>query len=387
MKARFTLLSLILLAPSLAFAATFAEKRTLVLSEPPPDNVYLAGTNVTVRTPLPADLSVAGVNVNVLAPVTGDVLAGGGTIDLEEPVAGDVRMAGARIIVNGPVGGDVVAAGGSIQVAGKSRDMRLFGGTVDVSGGSSGPVTIYGADITLSGQYDGDVEIIASDRFTIAEGTHIHGVLRYNAPQQADVPASAVIDGGTTYTGSYSYVPTNAEAKRFALLGSGIFFIVRALALMIAAGLLAGLFPAFARIFSARTVAASGRRMSLLALLGFGLIVATPFLILALVLSFVGGAIAIVLGLAYLLSLFLSYLYAGILVGGAIRERVMRGRAPGIITWKDALLGMLVFFLLGSIPFVGWAISLVLVCLAFGALASAFYAFSFAKSADDPDEF
>lgn len=385
MKAHLTVLGLLLVAPWLASAATFAEDKTLIVDNPVPGNAYLAGTTVTVRTTLPADLAAAGGTVNVLAPVAGDVLIAGGTIDLEDAVEGDVRLAGGKVVVNGPVSGDVVAAGGRVEVRGIARDMRIAGATVSVTGGATGPVTIYGADIMVAGEYQGDVEIIASDRFVLAEGTRIHGVLRYNAPQQVEVPASAVIDGGVTYTGSYSYVPTSAEAQRFALFGAGLFFLVRALSLMIAAGLLAGLFPVFTTMLAERTLAASARRMSLLALLGFALLVATPVLVLFLLVSFVGGAVALLLGFAYLCALILAYLCAGILVGGAIRERLLRRPTNGVITWKDALLGMLVFFLLSSIPFIGWALTLVFMCLSLGALAAAFYASAFGRTSGDDE--
>jgi len=369
MTARWTTLGLLLfLLPSFAMAATFAEKRDIVLSDPPPDNAYLAGTNVTIRTQLPADLAAAAAFIGIDAPVTGDVLVGGGTVNLNAPVSGDLRAVAGRITIDAPVGGDIVAAGGTIRVSGTSRDMRLFGGTVNVTNGSKGLVTIYGADVNLSGDFAGDVEVFASDHFTVGENTHIRGVLRYNAPQQVEVPATAVIDGGTTYTGSYSYVPTNAEAKKFALFGAGIFFIVRALALMIAAGLLVGLLPIAATTLVRRTLQVPLRRSSLTALLGFGIIVATPVFIVLLIVSVVGIGIALVLGLLYLLTLVLAYLYAGALTGAAIRRTLSRKKGTYSVSWRDAAFGMLAFFLVGSIPFVGGLITLVLLCLALGGL-------------------
>lgn len=382
---RFTLLALlILILPSFAQAATFAEQKTLVLSSAPPDNTYLAGASVTVSAPLPADLAAAGGSVTAYSPIGGDALIAGGTVDLEAAIAGDVRAIGGSVLVTAPVGGDVVVGGGTIKVSALARDMRLFGINVQATGGATGPVTIYGADVMLSGNYTGDVEVIASDHLTIGPNTHIRGALRYNAPTQADIPASSSVDGGVTYTGSYAYVPTNAEAQKFAIAGAGVFFIVRALALMIAAGLLAGLFPQFSEILAERVFTRRYVRTSLFALLGFGVLIATPVLILLLTVSFVGGALALLLGAAYILLLFLSYIYAGILAGGALRHALTK-RSFTLISWKNAIGGMLALFVLESIPYIGWIITLVSVCLTLGAIVITLYLFAFRRDASWQD--
>jgi len=376
---------LVLMLPALASAATFAEDKTLVLSSTPPDNTYLAGVSVTVSAPLPADLAAAGGTVTTYSPIGGDALIAGGTVHLQEAVHGDVRAVGAQVTIDAPVTGDVVIAGGTVNVSAPARDVRLFGANVQATGGAQGPVTIYGADVTLDGDYAGDVEIIASDRLTIGPNTHIHGVLKYNAPQQAEIPASSVVDGGVTYTGSYAYVPTNAEAQKFAIAGAGVFFIVRALSVMVAAGLLAGLFPMFSEPLAKRIFTRRYAHASLLALLGFGLLIATPVLILLLMVSFVGGGIALLLGSAYVLLVFLSYIYAGILAGGATRYLITK-RSATLISWQDAILGMLLFFIVGSIPYLGGIITLVAICLTLGSIVSALYLFAFRRSASWQNE-
>lgn len=374
---------LILLFPLTGLAATFAGEETLTLSEPVADNAYVAGANVTVSTDLPADLTVAGGSVAIYAPVMGDVLATGGTVVIEKPVGGDVRVAAGRVHITSDVAGDIAAAGGTVNVSGKARGLYIFGGNVQVTGGASGPVTIYGSDISLSGDFTGDVEIIASDRFTVGEGTHIAGTLRYNAPEQAAIPATAAIDGGATYTGSYAYVPTKEEARKFAIAGAGIFLIVRTLAGMIVAGLLVGLFPQFAGRVADMALTSGGRRTSLFALLGFGLLVATPLLILLLLLSFVGAGIALLLGVLYLLLLLLAYIYAGVIAGAALRRHAFsRFTQNREITWKDAVLGVLVLNLVGIVPVVGSFVKFVLAIVAAGILASITYRFAF-KSNDE----
>lgn len=367
------------LVPGMAFASTVRADRTLVVSEALPDNAYLAGTDVNIAAALLEDLLALGGTLTVSAPVGGDATLVGGSIRIDRPVAGDVRAAAGHIAVSAPVGGDLVLGGGTVEVSGTASSTRIAGGTVRLTGGAGGPVVLYGADVHIAGEFVGNVEVVASDAFTVAEGTIIHGTLEYNAPQQAELPASAVVDGGVEYTGSASYLPTNEEAKTFALAGAGVFFIVRVIAAVIAAGLLAGLFPVFTRQIVDRTLTRSPRRFVLHALLGFAAAVAAPVLILILMLSFVGLAVAFMLGLAYLLLLMLGFLYAGILAGAALMRGLLKRQH---VSWRAAVLGMLVLYLIGVIPGFGALVVLILMAAAMGSILSITYSFAFSRNDD-----
>lgn len=365
-----------LFVPQAAFASTAISARTLVIYEPIAENTYLAGTDVTVAAPIGGDLVAAGGTLGMAAMVAGDATLAGGTVSVRRPVAGDLRIAGGQVTVEAPVSGDLLALGASITASSSAREVRLAGGQVHLEG-AAGDVTIYGADVYLSGTIAGDVTVTASDKLSLADGTHITGTLRYNAPQQAGVPPGGAIDGGIEYTGSSPILPTNEEAKRFALAGAGVFFLVRVIAALVAAGLLAGLFPELTDRVAERTLGRSTRRFVLEALLGFGVIVAAPVLILLLLVSFVGIALAAIIAAGYVLLLLLSYLFAGILAGHALMRGVLKRTR---ITWRTAVLGMLALHLIGSIPWVGGIAVAVLTAASTGALVSIFYRFAFRRA-------
>ena len=225
--------------------------------------------------------------------------------------------------------------------------------------------------------------VVASDRLSILPGTHIAGVLKYDAPAQAEIPADAVIAGGVTYTGSSSFLPTNEEAHRLAVAGLGVFFVVRIIALLVAAGLVAGLFPLLANAVAERALDSSLRRLVLLTLLGFAVVVAAPVLILLLLVSFVGTGVAILLGIFYALLLAFSYLFAGLLAGAALARGISKRR---IVSWRDAVLGMLVLALVGAIPVLGGLVALILMLAAAGALISISYRFAFGRAEGAEDD-
>lgn len=371
-----------LLLPAHAYAATYLSARTLVISESATDNVYLAGTDVTVAAPLPLDVMAVGGTISLAAPVAGDAMLAGGTVSVDRPVGGDLRAVGGQIIVTTPVAGDVSLAGGSVTASTSASDIRIIGGTVRVSG-SGGNATIYGADVHLSGTFAGDVDVIASDRLTLEEGTVIEGTLRYDAPQEAAVPETATVTGGITYTGASSFLPTVEQAKTFAIAGASVFFVVRILAVLIGAALLAGLFPIFSQRVADRALARTPGRFALLALLGFAVVFATPVLILILLLSFVGAAVALLLLVVYLLLLMLGYLYAGVLAGAALGRGLFKRER---VTWKLALLGMLVLYLIGTMPVLGGLIASILFLAATGSIVAIAYRFAFAHFSESEPE-
>lgn len=372
---------LLLALPVAASAATVVAKRTLVVSEPPVDNAYLAGTDITVTVPSPADVLATGGTITLAGTVAGDALLAGGTIDITRAIAGDVRAAGGSIVIDAPVKGDLMVIGGAVNASTTAANTHIIGGVVRLAG-SGGPTVVYGSDVYLSGDFAGDVEVIASDRLQLGENTHIAGVLKYDAPQEASIPSSAEVVGGVTYIGGSSYLPTVEDAKKFAVAGASVLFVVRVIAVLIAAGLLAGLFPVFTQMVADRALAHSPSRFILLCLLGFAILVATPVLILILAISFVGLGLAFLIGAAYILLLMLGYLYAGILAGAALGRGLLKREQ---MTWQLALLGMFVLYLIGAVPGIGAFVGFVLATTAIGSIAAIAHRFAFRRPVVDID--
>lgn len=368
----------LLAVPSFADAATVAAHRSVTFSDTSPDNAYIAGGTVTVTGPINGDLTTGGGTVATYAHVSGDALALGGTVLIAKPVDGDIRAIGGRVSIVASTTNDVFAAGGSVSVTGTAGDIVAVGSNVELSASTTGDVNAYGADVELSGFYDGNVMVVSSNRFSIAPGTHITGTLHYKAPQQVSLPESAHVDGGASYTGSYAYVPTSEEVHRYAIAGAAIFFVVRALAGVIVAGLIAGLFPAFAIAVNDRVLLGRPRRTILLGLLGFALAVATPILLVLLFLSFVGVGVALILGAMYALLIFLSYAFTGIIVGAFLRHALLyRLRGVRNFSWQDAVLGTLVVHAIELIPTIGFPLVCILAALAAGAIATLAYMYAF----------
>lgn len=368
--------------PGAVSAATLTSARTVVVSEPVSENLYVAGSDVTLAAPLGGDLVASGGTLSVSSTIAGDAALAGGKVEVRKAVQGDVRAVAGELFVDGAISGDLVAAAGTIFASTTATDMHLLGVSVRVAG-SGGNVMVYGADVYLSGLLKGDVLVTASDKVFIAEGTQILGSLKYDAPQQVVVPASAVVRDGVTYTGSSAFLPTNEEAKRFALAGAGVLLIVRILAIVIAAGVVAGLFPSLAAMVVERTLRRTPRTAALFALLGFATVVATPVLILFLLISVVGFALAVILTALYVLLLMLAYLYAGLIAGAALSRALFK---KDRISWRTAVLGTLALTVVSSVPVLGMVVVCLLTSAALGALIAIAYRAGFSRGNNPLEE-
>ena len=354
--------------------ASFAAAQSLLAASSSPGNAYAAGVSVVVTAPTASDLSVIGGNIVSAAPVGGDALLFAGSISSRAPVAGDLRAAGGSISVEKAITGDLVALGLSVYNSGH------VGGSVFIAAlnttlteGASGPVIIYGNNVSLAGDFASDVKVVASGRLTLAPGTKIHGVLSYEAPETAIIPASATITGGTEYT-NISYLPDSGTSHTLAFISVGLFLLVRILGALILAGLLTGLFPRLAEIMTKRAYDARLRNILLTTLLGFATIFATPILIVVLALTFVGIGVALLILIFYILIVFLALLYAGILLGSILVRRYARRE---IVLWHDGVLGMLALSLIALVPYVGLFIVILLMIFSAGELLLVFFDFAF----------
>ncbi len=373
-----TILSIVL--PSLTFAATIGAEKSVTLTVPPPDNTYLAGSSIRIAAAIPADLSLLGGSVTVDAPVAGDLLGVVGTMIVNASTTGDVRILGLHVLVPANTGGDLAVAGGTVISTGAAKDVLIAATNIEARGTATGPVRLYGADVTIDGTYSGDVTVIATDRFTLGSNAHIGGTLRYNAPEQVSVPATATVAGGTTYIGSYRYVPTNQEVQTFALFGIGIFVIVRALSAFIIAGILAGIFPVFTSIVVGQTMTGTVRRTLLMVALGASILLGMPVVAVLLLASFVGLTLSLLIGSAYVVFAILAQAFAGIIFGALLRKYIfVRVRGNTKFIWRDAAIGALVLYFVNKIPFIGFWIVIAFTLFAAGLLGTILFQFVFPK--------
>lgn len=358
--------------------ASFHAGQSLIAASSSPGNSYAVGASVVLTAPVSGDFSAVGGSVITASPVAGDELLLGGSVSSRSTIAGDLRAIGGSINVTEPVGGDLIAMGFSVEdserVTGTTFVVAL---NTTLSGGADGPVSIYGNNVALGGNFRGDVTIIAGGHVGLAPGTVIHGKLSYQSPDVASIPDTASIVGGVTYTNA-SYLPDVGTSRLLAYLSIGFFLVARIIGTLILAGLLAGLFPFFARSIVERFERMRVREMLLLLLLGFGVFVATPIVIGLLMLTFIGIGLAILLLILYALLFLLAFIYAGIIAGNVLARRFQHRKH---VLWHDGIVGMAIVSLILLVPFIGIAVVFLLAFFSAGLLLQMFFRFAFPHEA------
>lgn len=363
--------------------ASFTAGQSLIAASSSPGNSYAAGASVVLTAPVAGDFSAVGGSVITAAPVAGDGLLCGGSISSRSSVAGDLRAIGGSITIAEPVGGDLIAMGLSVEDSGKaSGSVFIIALNTTLSNGADGSVTIYGNNVALGGDFRGDVTVVAGGHVGLAPGTVIRGKLSYQAPDVATIPATASVQGGITYTNA-SYLPDIGTSRMLAYLSIGFFLVARIIGTLILAGLLAGLFPSFARAVTGRFERMRLREMLLLLLLGFGVCVATPIVIGLLTLTFIGFGLALLLFILYALLFLLAFIYAGIVTGNIIERRFQR---RDHVLWHDGVVGMAIVSFILLIPFIGIGIVLLLTIFSAGVLLQMFFRFAFPHDARTEEE-
>jgi cytoskeletal protein CcmA (bactofilin family) len=320
------------------------------------DDVYVAGRSVDVAAEVQGDVTAAGQSVSIDQRVTGDVLAAGETVTILARVQDDVRAAGRNVTIAGPVAGHVVAAGETVSIAPSATVggwAWLAGAEVKVAGTVGGELKAAGQTVIISGQIGGDAELMAKT-IRILGRARIKGDLIYRSDREPQISEGAVISGDII---AKPVLHREPEGRAGGLVALG--------ALALAAGVYYLLFPVFS------VAGAAGLWRTPFTALGVGLafLFTTPFVVLLLFATLIGGLVALPLLAYYLVSL-LGGLLTGVITVGDAGLRLIGKADPGArgLRVLSIVLALVALVLIQIIPVVGGLALLLLFLLGLGAL-------------------
>ena len=357
-----TLLVIAGLAPVFAAAAEVraGDQPNIAASESIKGNAYIAGGSVVSSGAIGGDLVAAGGNILINSPVSADLLAAGGSVTVLGAVAGDLRVAGGNIIINGKVGNDVTIGAGQTTISGGSvgGDVLWGGGQLTLDAPVAGDLKLGGGDVTINSTVRGNVDF-KGGTLTFGKNAVINGDLTYESPKEATFEDGAVVKGKTTYTPLKEPAsgPLNVAGLAFAA-AFGKFLAVLACALVV--GLIF-------KAFSAALVAMATEDTLSQLIRGAIVLIVLPVASVILLITVIG----IPLGLLGLVS------FVGTLVFGSIVAPIVLGsyaaklffKTDGyIVSWKTILLGVLLYTILGFVPFIGWLAKLAVFVITVGAM-------------------
>ncbi len=366
-------MSLVLALAAPAIAADFVVGEEVGISEDFSENLYAAGGMLRVAGNVVGDFVGAGGQVSLSGNVTEDVLIVGGEVDVDSVVGGDLRLAAGEVVITEDVNGDVVIAGGTVRIAGGTSvngDLVIGAGQVVLDGDVNGDVLVGAGQLLLSGSVSGNVKAYVEE-LSLGNNAVISGDLYYTALEELELREGAV---GGEVTFDQSKRPDDFLSEfNFDWIKS-TFSLVGLVFLILVTMFVFVLFPRTSNHVSKVGVDNFGISF----VTGFVAFIATPIAAFLLMISFFGLYIGGLLGVSYVVLLFLGKIAASIVAGSFFYQHALK-QEKFVVTWHSALVGVALLHFVKLVPYIGWIATFVFGMVGIGALLQAFYRGPWAK--------
>lgn len=304
-------------------------------------------------------LFIGARTIRIAGTVNGDVICGGQQIDITGRINGDIICAGQTIHITGTVNGNVRVVGEDITIAGQvMRNATIFGQTILSSATIMGDLYVNAQSFILTGAvfkgvegimntatinaYIGNnVNLNVTDVF-LGSRAYVNGSLIYRSTQPIRIQTGAKVT-----TIHRVFPPTNQTSNQSHNLW---FIFARSISLvthLFVALLLIGMWPiAMTRITTAM-------RQQPGKFIGRGVILffLTPLAIMCLLVTIIGIPIAFLLGIVYVMSLFVSRVFVSVCIGRLIVGEYWKEKQRSL-PWA-AIIGTILAWAIYTIPIFG----------------------------------
>jgi hypothetical protein len=412
----FALLTVVLVTPAQALDIRSGDHIVIAAGEVIDDDMYLIAETVTIEGTVRGDVVAMGSTVTIAegGEVEGDLIAGGQSIEIYGTVGDDARVAGTAITIgrDSQVADHVMSAGYSLLVDAGSTvggDLVFAGGQALIAGDLDKNASIATGALRLEGRIGGNLDAEVGDPstappfnpmsfipnmppmpsvpagLTFGPEARVEGDLRYTSNVEAGIPAGAV--GGETLRLAPP-VEVRAQPKEPTTFEKFIDWFLRLvrrmISLLILGLLIAWLFSAILRKGADNLQAAPWPSLGwgiLSYILGYFIVfvillvtaILTAFLGLitlgglSRLVAFAGGIGAAGFGLAfYFVVSYLSKILVAFMVGRWILARFSQSASEN--RFWPVVVGLILFAILWSIPFLGWLVNAAAIFFGLGAL-------------------
>jgi hypothetical protein len=327
-------------------------------------NFFGVGGLLNLTDPTAGDAFLAGGHINTASEVTGDLVAAGGEVSVGGGIGDDLYAAGGKVQVDAIVAGNARLAGGEVSVGPATvidGSVTMSGGRVSFEGSTRGNLQASGGSVRIDGTVEADAEVNAEE-VEIGPQTRIAGKLIVRGPRAPTIPEGAQIAGGVVFNEA-------AVSQHFSdhvhAVAQGVGSFLWILGVFVAGTLFTLAFPSY----SARAADWIGRAPLRSLGLGFVLLVCLPVLAMLLVITIVGIPLALLIGMAYVLLLFLGWVTAALFIARK-GLALLRGARPVTTGWLllALLLAVLALWGVGQVPVLGGWVTFIALLLGIGAL-------------------
>lgn len=313
------------------------------------EDLYIAGKMVSIRGRINGDVCVAGKTVTLNGHVHGNAVIFAETIMVQGEVENGVKAFGNSITIGGKVYGDLLLAGNTIQIEDTSQvggDLLFAARRIKINAPVEGDILGGGQTVVLNSIVNGDTKLGVKN-LTLTSLARVGGNLTYISEEEAFIEPGAEIGG--TITRRLPEIKEKLKAIFPFVIIIGIVGKIVGFMMALLVGLVLILVaPRWMQSVTDFLAEKPGPCAGWGALLLF----ATPIAIFIALVTIVGFTLGVIVGLLYLITLYISQLAVGFLIG-----RLIIGRTKSVKNWGVMFgvftLGLFILRIVRLIPVFG----------------------------------
>lgn len=325
-------------------------------------NLYAAGTTITVDGNISGDLIAAAQTIVVNGQIDGDIIAASQDITVNGTVGGNIRAAGDTININGSVARNITVFGANVILGSESKigwDAYVIGSAVTSRGTIDGEFDGYAGQALIAGKVGKDVDLKlsgnASPKLIIASGAIINGDVDYTSDTDANIAADASIAGNVQHK-----LP---EIKNDNLFWPWLWGRLFAIFAAIVVGLV---MTTVCKSCITKNLELIMEKKARVLIPGVLVCFVVPPALIVLMFTFIGIPLALIIGALWLVAFYIAKVLTAIFLGDLLIKKILKKENLSL-TWS-LVPGVIICWLLFSIPFAGWVFGLIAAWLGLGSL-------------------
>lgn len=347
------------------FAEEHGEDIIVLPSTAVVDNDYFAnGRTVEISGRVNGDVYVLGGQVFIDGVIDGDLLVAGGSVEVSGTVTKNVRLLAGQALITGNIGQNITAVTATIELSPSSsvgRNVVIVSGNTDLEAKVAKNVRLYSSSVRISDGIRGKV-IAYVGHLRLTSKVVIGGALEYWSNKTALVDPNAKVHGGIVHHPSFFYDLFHSKILQGLKIGSKL------------AALLMNFFYSFIiglvmlRYFPQRidrTIETLNKKPAQSLVAGIVLLFLLPITMLALLITILGVPFALALLSLTVVGLYTAKILAILWMSTHIfRKFEFKKHRKLYFSF-----GLIAYFILTLIPYVGTAFTIAALLFGLGGAA------------------
>ncbi len=360
-----SLAAILILLPSLAHASEIKSGNSVYLSkeETINGNLYTASNSITIDGEIKGDLVAVAQTITINGRLDGDLIAAAQTVTVNGEINGNIRLASNSAHLNGLTARNVNFIGNSLTIGKEAKigwDLLSGALNTDIMGSVGGSVYGGGDNLILSGQVAKDFNFSGNQSvqtIILTKEAVINGNLYYNENAKINLQDGATVSGQTNIVKNEKNKQPDSNSYIWSLL------------YRIFAALILGLVLIYVGKNLLLKLHITGQEKILTSFFwGLLAFLVAPAAIILLTFTIIGIPLAIILLISWVLFFWLGKILTAIFLGREILKLFAKNKLKDKNLILALATGVIIAWLLFSIPVIGWILSFVASCFGLGTL-------------------